>query len=160
MKNIYRMRTRIILYFGICLLPMGFVFFMIGGALNDTKLFELSLGSLFVIAGVVFIGFILASFIFSPFFTFTLSRHESNFLKKISFFGVPIRIREFNNGILKICGDRRGVFATDTLATQEVIRLKFVSEIGSEQIVVGDIERILFGIDCKRLVSLESDANC
>lgn len=147
MRKIYKMRTRIIVYFGICFVPLGFILMMIGGALENVRLTGLELGTVFVIAGTIFLGLVLTSVIVSPFITLVLIQRDSMLMREIRFLSIPVRKQIFNYRELHVRNERRGVFASDTLATHETIQLKAVSENGVERTVVGDLGRILFGVD-------------
>lgn len=141
-----------VIYFGICFAPLAFVLFMIGGALEDVRLVGVDLGSLFVISGVLLLGLLLLLVVAAPCVTLVLTQRDAMLVKEIRFVGFPVRKRVFTSTSLHVSNERRGVFASDTLATQETIQLKSVSENGVERTVVGDLGRIFFGVDCFKIL--------
>lgn len=153
MRFSYRLKIRRVFYFGVCICPLGFVLFMIAGALEDVNFFGYPLARLFVFSGTGLLLFVIGLLISAPLISLDLESGELFLMKRYRVVGITIYSKRFEGGRLEERNERRTVFASETLATQNESRLVSVPIQGREKIVVGDLERIMFGIDISRLQS-------
>lgn len=149
----YRLKIRRVFYFGVCICPLGFLLFMIAGALEDVSFSGYPLARLFVVFGTGLLLLVIALLVSAPLISLDLESGDSFLIKRYRVVGITILSKTFEGGRLEGRNERRTVFASETLASQNESWLVSVPRQGRERIVVGDLERIMFDID---ILSLES----
>jgi len=122
---------------------------MIAGALEGISFAGFEVARFFVFAGLGWMLVIALTLACAPMLSLGLRSDELRLSKSISFAGINIKMlqKNFIKGTLAIKSERRAVFASDTLATQESSKLIITTGEESQKVVVSDIERIMFSVD-------------